>query len=67
MLLFFLRKVQSTSALHYLTKYDFIFKTASPNVCKTTISNVSQGNLLKGIVNWSGVARSLVQGPKQCL
>ena len=26
-----------------------------------------QGNLLKGIVNWSGAARSVVQGPKQSL
>ena len=23
-----------------------------------------QGNLLRGIVNWSGAARSVVQGPK---
>ena len=58
MLLFFLRKVQSTCALYYLTKYDFIFKTASPNVCKITVSNVSQGNLLNLInfVKWSVVA-----------
>ena len=26
-----------------------------------------QGNLLRGIVNWSDAARSVVQGPKQSL
>ena len=31
------------------------------------IKPFKQGNLLRGIVNWSGVARSVVQGPKQFL
>ena len=30
-------------------------------------TTTTQGNLFRGIVNWSGVAQSVVQGPKQSL
>ena len=30
-------------------------------------TTTTQGNLFRGIVNWSGVAWSMVKGPKQTL
>ena len=30
-------------------------------------NNIERGNLLRGIVNWSGAARYVIQGPKQSL
>ena len=30
-------------------------------------NNIEQGNLLRGIINWSDAAQSVIQGPKQSL